>query len=251
MADKYIKNLKKSIKKSNKQAKADKKQAQSWLKNNKTFKYDDTGGLKNSYESAKSDFDYWVSDEGKRAAGFDKYIDNVNDLYGKIMSQEKFSYDPTKDALFQMYKNQYNAQGTQAMKNAMGVGTARSGGYNSSAAQTAAQSTFLGYMDALNDKVADTYQNAMSRYQQNQQNLMNQYNMARDMNNAANDAYYSQLGLKQAALDNASGLYWNDYNRQYTGFTDQTDFNFNLLNNANNTIANNRNTLLRIKGYTG
>lgn len=185
------------------------------------FKYNDKGKQLSTYNSLNADYTNWL--KNSTANGFNAYktggiyanVANVDELFDQIMNQEKFSYDPQTDQLFQMYKKQYDAQGTRAMKNAMGVGTAYSGGYNSSAAQTAAQSTYNSYLSALNDKVSETYQNALGMYKQNQQNLLDRYNIASDMNNASNQAYWSQLNAKQAAVQSA-----------YQAFNDERGFQF-------------------------
>lgn len=186
----------------------------------KPFSY--SSSLDKQWQNAAKQYDNIYNNPSKY--GYDAYKSDVNALFNSVMNQEEFSYDPQKDALFQMYKQQYNAQGNRGMKNQMGVAAARSGGYNSSAAQTSAQSVYQGYMDALNEKASETYQNALDFYNNQQQNLLNRYNTALSMNNASNDAYNQRL---QAAQQRASQLYgaftddrnyaynkWND-NRQY------------------------------------
>lgn len=188
------------------------------------YKYKDSG-LKKSYDTAYKNYNNMSNWNNRSKYGYDKYINNVNELYDSIMNMADFSYDPTKDTLFQMYKQQYDSQGRQSMKNAMGIGASLSGGYNSSAAQTAAQTQYLGYMDALNEKAADTYQSAMSRYNQNRENMLNQYNMAMDMNNAANDAYWKRLDVASARLNNAYNAYSADKSMQYQMWNDNRNFN--------------------------
>lgn len=218
------------------------------LNNYGKYAYNDKG-LKAAWKADRRAYNNMIKHPEKY--GFGMYQDEVDALFQQVMNPEAFSYDPNKDQLFQMYKRQYNQQGTQAMRNAMGVGTAMSGGYNSSAAQTAAQSTYLGYMDALNEKVADTYANALSRYQQKQSDLMNRYNMANDMNNASNNAYYQQLGLASQKLTNSQNAYFADDDRQYRSWSDQRTLLQTQANDLQNQINWNKTHKLKKVSYTG
>ena len=185
------------------------------------------------------------------AYGFNKYQTDVDEVFNQLMNMEKFSYDPQTDQLFQMYKKQYNAQGTRAMKNAMGVGAAYSGGYNSSAAQTAAQSTYNTYLDALNDKVSETYQNALNMYKQNQQNLIDRYNITSDMNKASNDAYWSTLNANNTAAKTTYDVF--NGNRQFE-FGKWSDRNNNLVTRLGQTqqqVNWEKDNALNAKRYKG
>ncbi|MBQ9228774.1 MAG: N-acetylmuramoyl-L-alanine amidase family protein [Eubacterium sp.] len=222
------------------------------------FKYN--GTLESQSKSAMAAYNRWA--DYPEANGYNRYITDVNDLYDQVMNAERFSYDPQQDALFQMYKQQYNAQGTRAMNNQMGVGTALSGGYNSSAAQTAAQSTYQSYLDQLNEKAADTYQDALSRYQYDNQQRLNRYNTALDMNNAANDAYWAQLSARQQRANMAYNAFTDDRNNQYTQYSDNRNY---WLQQAQNNQSqanwqkeysqteswNKKNYELNKKAYTG
>lgn len=179
--------------------------------------------LESRWKEADNAYNSWLARESELT---DPYLSDVNKLFDSIMNQKEFSYDPAQDQLFQMYKQQYNQQGTRAMQNAMGVGVARSGGYNSSAAQTAAQTTYGSYLNALNDKVADTYQNALDMWKYNQQNTINRFNMARDMNESANNRYYTQAGLLSQKANNLWGMYNNDRQFNWQKESDNRLFNF-------------------------
>lgn len=168
------------------------------------------GAAQTKYNQANTAYENFIKNGGDGKFKLDKYITQVNDLFKDIMDYGDFSYDPQKDQLFQMYKQQYKAQGNKAMNNLMGVGAAYSGGYNSSAAQTAAQSTYQGYMDDLSNKAADTYQNALNMWKYKQQNLIDKYNITRDMNNDSNNAYWKQAETLQNMRNNAYNVFQDD-----------------------------------------
>lgn len=212
------------------------------------FSYDDSG-LYSSYSDYNNQWNNYMNNPEKY--GYNKYINDVNELFNQIMNQEKFSYDPQQDQLFQMYKQQYNNQGNRAMRNTMGAAVARSGGYNSSAAQTAAQGTFQGYMDALSNKAAETYQNALDMYRYNQQNTINKFNVARDMNNAGNEAYWNQTNALGQRANSAYNAYWNDKQFQYNTFSDNRNYLSGEAQRYQNQINEDRNYELNKKLYKG
>lgn len=104
----------------------------------------------------------------------------LDDAINKILNREKFSYDLNGDALYQQYKDQYTTQGKLAMMDTMGQAAAMTGGYGNSYAQTAGQQAYQGYLQQLNDKVPELYQLALDQYNQEGQDLYNQYGLFAD-----------------------------------------------------------------------
>ncbi|MCM1286512.1 MAG: hypothetical protein NC213_09915 [Acetobacter sp.] len=218
------------------------------------------GNLDKQYNTDYNDYNNFYNNPEKY--GYNAYITDVNELFDQVMNQKEFSYDPQKDKLFQMHKKQYNAQGNKAMQNQMGVAAVNSGGYNSSVAQTSAQSAFQGYMDALSEKASETYQNALDMYKYDQQNLLNRYNTARDMNNAGNEAYWKQLDSKQQKSDTSYNAWMDDKNFQYNQYSDNRNYWQTQGQNAQSQINwqkdydqtekwNKKNYNLGKKRYTG
>jgi len=198
------------------------------------FKYSDTSNLKKAYNSAQKDYNSYIANPEKY--GYNKYINDVNSLFDSVMNQKEFSYDPAADMLFQLYKQQYQSRGSSAMKNQMGVASALSGGYNSSAAQTSAQNAYQKYLDELSAKAGETYKNALDMYKTGQQSLLDKYNTARDMNNSLNEAYWKNADIKAIGLDNAYNAYADDRNFQYNKFSGDRSFYQNQSSNAQNQI---------------
>lgn len=141
----------------------------------------------------------------------------LNDTLNKILNREKFSYDINGDALYQQYKDQYTNQGKQAMMDTMGQAAAMTGGYGNSYAQTVGQQTYQGYLQQLNDRVPELYQLALSQYNQEGQDLYNQYGLYADRENqdygrhrdSVSD-YYTNL---QYLTDRSDYLSEQDYNQ--------------------------------------
>lgn len=105
---------------------------------------------------------------------------SLSDLYSQIMNRQKFSYDVGSDPLYQQYKDRYLQQGQTAMRDTMGQAAALTGGYGSSYAQGVGQQAYDRYVQGLTDKIPELYSAAYSRYQDEGNNLMQQYALAKD-----------------------------------------------------------------------
>lgn len=117
------------------------------------------------------------------------------------MNREPFSYDLNGDVLYQQYRDQYARNGQLAMMDSMGMAAALNGGYGSSYGQGVGQQSYNQYLQGLNEVVPELYDRAYNRYQQEGQDLLNQYSLTGDLR----DAEYQQY---QNALNN----YWQNVN---------------------------------------
>lgn len=151
----------------------------------------------------------------------------LDELMNSIMNRDKFSYDLNGDALYQQYKDQYVQQGKLAMADTMGQAAAMTGGYGSSYAQSVGQQAYQGQLDNLNDIVPQLYQMALDRYNQEGQDLYNQYGLVMDRENTdygryrdtvtdwTNDRSYLQ-GVYNDERSFDYGKYMDDRNLDYT-----------------------------------
>lgn len=110
-----------------------------------------------------------------------QYKTQMDDLLMQINGREPFSYNPTEDALYQILKDQYTQQGQMAMMDTMGQAAALTGGYGNSYGQAVGQQQYNAYLQQLTDVVPDLYDRAYGVYQQEGQNLQNQYAMLADL----------------------------------------------------------------------
>lgn len=110
---------------------------------------------------------------------------SLTGLYEQITQRPAFSYDVGRDPLYQQYRDRYVQQGQNAMRDTMGQAAALTGGYGSSYAQGVGQQTYDRYMQGLTDKIPELYSAAYSRYQDEGNRLMQQYSMAKDVENTA------------------------------------------------------------------
>ena len=139
--------------------------------------------------------------------------DQATAIYDKIMNRGEFSYDVNKDKLYQQYRDLYAQMGRGAMEDTMGQAAALTGGYGSTYSQNAGQQAYNAYLQKLNEVVPELYNAAYNRYNQEGQNLMNLYSMARSNADSAYERgynqWYNRLQLERSDEDTA-------YNRQQT-----------------------------------
>ena len=137
----------------------------------------------------------------------------LDDVMGKILNREKFSYDLNGDALYNQYKDQYTRQGKLAMQDTMGQAAALTGGYGNSYAQQVGQQTYQGYLGQLNDRIPELYNLALSKYQMEGDALKDQYGIlgAREEQDYGRyrdkvSDYNSELGRLQGVYDNERAI---------------------------------------------
>ena len=147
-----------------------------------------------------------------------KYTDQMDDLLNKITMRGPFSYDPTNDPLYNIYKDRYIMNGQRAMQDTMGQAAALTGGYGNSYAQIAGQQQYNQYMEGLNDLVPQLENQAYQRYADEGDRLINNYNLlgaADDRDYGRNmDDYNKWLQGEQ----NAQQAYLDYLDRDYRQF---------------------------------
>ena len=159
------------------------------------------------------------------------YDQQLQDLYNQIVNREKFSYNLNEDALYQQYANQYTLMGQMAMMDTMGQAAALTGGYGSSYGQAVGQQAYQGYLQQLNNIVPELYGMARDQYNQEGQELLNQYAMLGDMADTEYaryqdqlDQYWQNLSFAKEQADTAYDQgYSNWYNSYQNAYQDQRD----------------------------
>lgn len=155
------------------------------------------------------------------------YDQQLQDIYNQIVNRDKFSYDLNSDMLYQQYADQYTQQGKMAMMDTMGQAAALTGGYSSSYVQAVGQQQYDAYLQQLNDVVPELYSLALDQYNQEGQDLLNQYAMVGDM---ADDEYGKYQDSLNQYWQNVSFLkgqaddaYSQGYNNWYNSYQMGTD----------------------------
>ena len=145
-------------------------------------------------------------------ASYDQQLQNV---YDQIVNRKPFQYNVNEDALYQQYRDQYAQMGQMAMMNTMGQAAGLTGGYGNSYAQAAGQQAYQGYLQQLNEVVPELYGMARQAYDQEGQDLMNQYAMLGDMADTEYGRYMDQLNQYWQNLNFAKEQADDAYGRGY------------------------------------
>ena len=183
-------------------------------------------------------------------ASYDKQL---QDIYNQIVNRDKFSYDLNSDALYQQYADQYQLMGQQAMMDTMGQAAALTGGYGNSFASTAGNQAYQGYLQQLNSIVPDLYGMALDRYNQEGQDLLNQYSMLGDMADTEYARYQDQLNQYWQNLSYAKEQADTAYDRGYTDWLNSYQMGANADATAyerQQDAYNNLVNLITSTGYT-
>jgi peptidoglycan hydrolase-like protein with peptidoglycan-binding domain len=150
----------------------------------------------------------------------------LNDTINKILNREKFSYDLNGDALYQQYKDKYIQQGKMAMGDAIGQASAMTGGYGNSYAQSVGQQAYQAQLQNLNDIVPELYQMAYDKYNQEGQDLYNQYSMLGNQENQDYGRYRDTVNDWQTERNYLADRYDNERSFDYSKYTDDRNFTY-------------------------
>lgn len=154
-----------------------------------------------------------------------KWQQGLDDTMEKILNREKFSYDLNGDALWNQYKDQYTQQGKMAMLDTMGQAAAMTGGYGNSYAQTVGQQTYQGYLQQMNEMIPELYQLALSKYQMEGDELMDQYGLLADQDDRDYNRYVDDRNYEyQVGRDQVADSQWQqefDYQQDRDAISDQ------------------------------
>jgi hypothetical protein len=148
----------------------------------------------------------------------------LNDIMDKIMNREKFSYNFNEDALYQQYNDKFTQQAKMAMGDAIGQASAMTGGYGNSYAQSVGQQMYQKEMQNLNDIIPDLYQMAYDKYNQEGQDLLNQYAMVGDREEQDYGRYRDSVADWLTERDYLTGRYDSERNFDYGKYADDKSF---------------------------
>lgn len=151
----------------------------------------------------------------------------LNDIMDKIMNREKFSYDLNGDALYQQYKDKFVQQGKLAMGDAIGQASAMTGGYGNSYAQSVGQQAYQAQLNNLNDIVPELYQMAYDKYNQEGQDLLNQYAMVGDREDRDYGRYRDSVADWTSERDYLANRFDSERDFDYSKYNNERDFAYN------------------------
>lgn len=162
--------------------------------------------------------------EGSRPEDYTSgYADELAALYEEIFGRAPFAYDPTGDALYQQYKNQYTALGRQAMQDTMGQAAALTGGYGSTYAESVGGEAYRASLSELDNILPELYKLAYSRYSDEGKALQNRYDMLSAKEAEEYARWQDEYARWQDEYDRARDAYNDAYERDYRSERDRIE----------------------------
>lgn len=150
-----------------------------------------------------------------------------NQALSNLANQPKFSYDLSKDTLYNQMKDQYQVIGQQAMADTIGQASAMTGGYGNSYATTAGSQAYQGYMQQLNNNIADLYNLALNTHTAETNRLQNVFN-----------AYSTDRGTKNNEWQGNWNVYNNRFSNLANAYGDSRNYDLNSYNTQANAMGN-------------
>lgn len=179
--------------------------------------------------TAKNNLDYvkgqkpgeYQSEYGSQISGTQSQLDKMN--------RDGFSYDYTKDAAYQQYKNQYTRGAELASENAAANASARSGGYGNSWGTSSGQTAYQSTMNGLSDVADSLYSQAYNEYATKKSDLSNRLSSLQQQEKLAQDAYNTRLNNYYGQLNSAQTEYANAVGANQKKDANNTNFWGNVL----------------------
>lgn len=170
-----------------------------------------------------------------------QYMGQLSNILNQILGRGSFQYNAASDPMYQMYAQQYQQQGKQAMQDTMGQAAALTGGYGSSYASTAGNQAYQQYLTRLNDKQSDLYSQALAAYNQEGDRLQQQYSLLNDAYNNEYGRWQDEYSRWQNELYNAQNRYDAERNFDYGKYQDDLSYWQSIANAENSQYTNDRN----------
>ena len=169
------------------------------------------------------------------------YQAQLDDIYAKITNRTPFKYNLNGDMLYQNAKEQYQQLGKQAMVDTIGQATQLTGGYGNSYAQNAGNQAYQQYLLKLNELIPDYYRLAMERYNQEGDQLNNQYALARDREDTEYGRYRDTVSDYNNNLQMAYNIYGKERDNDYGQYADALNYWQNMAGAENKDYWNGQN----------
>ena len=153
-----------------------------------------------------------------------QWQEQINQLLQQITNREKFSYNVNEDAMYQQYADMYTQQGKKAAMDTMGQAQTMTGGYGNSFAQSAGQQAYQAYLQKLNEVVPELHGMALDQYNQEGQNLMNQFAILGDQEDKEYGRYMDSMNAWLAERDFLADRYDTERDYDYGMWADARDY---------------------------
>ena len=167
-----------------------------------------------------------------------KWQSQIDDIIGRILNREDFSYDVNEDALYKQYAEQYQRLGKLAMEDATGQVASMTGGYGNSYAATAGNQAYQAYLAQLNEVVPELYGMALDKHNAEGQEMYNQYGLLSDAEGQDYARYMDSYNKWLAERDYAAGRYDSERDYDYGKYVDDRNYEYGVYSEDRNQAFN-------------
>ncbi len=189
---------------------------------------DTKSGLKSAYESdytSKVSKDKYESVNNSRPGEYESaYKRDMERLLNKLEGREPFSYDLNSDILYQQYRDSYMNTGRQAMEDTIGQASALTGGYGNTYAQSAGSAAYESYLQKLNERIPELYENARNAYEAEGDELYRLYSLYLEADRSDYDKYRDSVSDWQTDRSMAYNEYLNETDRAQQDYYKKLSF---------------------------
>lgn len=165
-----------------------------------------------------------------------RYESQIQTILDGILNRKSFDLnnDQNYQTLYDQYAQSYMQKGNKAMRDTMGNAAALTGGYGSTAAQIAGSQAYDNYLQGLNDQNLQLMNLAYQMYGDETADRYNQLGAVTGLDNTDYARYRDTVGDYYNDLNYYANRYDTGYNRDYTKWANDRDFNYDAWNNDRN-----------------
>ena len=191
-------------------------------------------GAKPVVNYGPSVYEQYVANNPERAKPqyVDYYGNRMAEMLQAYKNRDPFSYDVTKDPLYQSYKDQFIQGGKLAMRDTMGQAAALTGGYSSTYGQQVGQQAYDAQLQKLGEVIPQLYGMAYDQWKDAGDQMLQQYSMMGDMREQEYGQYRDRLADWESDRAYRTALEQEDYQRRQaaenTAYNRQADAYGNL-----------------------
>ena len=163
-----------------------------------------------------------------------------------IVNRPAFKFSTDGDALYERYKNDYQAAGKKAMEDTMGQAAMLTGGYGNSYAATAGAQAYNDYLGKMDEIVPQLYQMALDKYSMEGDQLAQKYNVLASDDERGYSRWAADRGYLADLADRAQNAYYNERTHDYGQWGDRGNALstlWNMANGAYDMAANSENAV--------
>lgn len=199
---------------------------------------EDVTKAKAAYETANANLAGYAPYTNPNAAAMQQAL-------SAIVNRPAFKFSTDGDALYERYKNDYQAAGKKAMEDTMGQAAMLTGGYGNSYAATAGAQAYNDYLGKMDEIVPQLYQMALDKYNMEGDQLAQKYGVLASDDERGYSRWAAERGYLADLADRAQNAYYNERAYDYGQWGDRGNALstlWNMANGAYDVAANAENT---------